>query len=50
MRLAHSQHLFHHRPVVERSPAQIGPIPAFAASDHVVNRGQGKLLVDEMPV
>ncbi len=48
VRLAHPQHLFQRGPVSERRPAQLSPISALAASDHVVNRGESELLMGKM--
>ena len=50
VRLAHPQHFFQHGPVIERRPAQRSPILRLAAGDHVVNGGQGVLLVGEVSV
>ena len=48
--LAYPQGLFHHRPVIQRGLAQLGPVAAFAPGDHIVNRGEGKLLMVKMTV
>ncbi len=50
MRPAHPQHLPHHIPIADRSPSQLDPVSALAAHDHIVNRGERKLLVGEMAV
>ena len=47
-RPADPQHFLQHFPVSERGSAQLRPIAALAASDHVVNRGEGELVMGEM--
>ncbi len=48
--LAHPQHFFQHGPIRKRRPAQRCPILPLAASDDVVNGGQGELLMGEVTV
>jgi len=50
VRLAHPQHLFQCGPIRKRRPAQRSPILPLAAGDHVVNGGQGELLMGEVTV
>ena len=50
LRLAHPQYFFQHSAVIESGPTQFGPVPLLAARDHIVNGGQGELLMGEMPM
>jgi len=50
VRLAHPQHFFQHGSIHKHRPAQRSPILPFAASDHVINGGQGELLMGEVTV
>ena len=42
VRLAHPQHFFQHRPIRQRRPPQIDPIPPLTARDEVINRSEGQ--------
>lgn len=48
--LTHPQHLFQQGSICKRCPTQRSPILPLAARDHVVNGGQGELLMGEMTV
>lgn len=50
VRLADAHHFLQYGPIFERSPTQRGPIPPFAATDDVINGGQGELLMGKMTV
>lgn len=50
VRLAYAQYLFQFGSISQRCPAQLGPVPPFAAGDHVVNGGQSELLMSEVTV
>ena len=50
VRLADAQHLLEQGAISQRGLSQLGPVPSLAASDDVVDGGQGVLLVGEMVV
>jgi hypothetical protein len=50
MGLARAQHLFQHGPILQRGAAQLGPIVALTAVDHIINRSKGELLMVHVPV
>jgi hypothetical protein len=45
MRATHAQYLFQQAAIAERGEAQLGPIPALAATNHIIDCGKRELLV-----
>lgn len=50
MSQADSQHLLKERRLPQSGLSEIGPVPTLATDDHVVNSGEGVLLMSEVPV